>query len=83
MNNHNEIQKCIDFLVRNGWKDEKFTSDDDYTSFGKEGYYQIDIGKEEIVIIGDVGDIQHLPINKFALLGYLFDARQIDCGYKS
>jgi hypothetical protein len=87
MGNHNEMQRCIDFLVHNGWNNgwnnEAFTPDDDYISFGKEEYLQVDIGEEEIVIIADEGDIEHLPVNKYALLGYLFDARQIDCGYKS
>jgi hypothetical protein len=72
------------FLSDNGWQlaNEK-NEDDEYYSFSKDGCFDVDINDTEIVIVADVGDIQHLPVNKYALIGYLFDKRQIHCGYKS
>ena len=77
-----EMQKCINFLVSNGWKDD-YNEGDDYISFYKNGYLSIDVGEDELVILADEGDTAHLPLNKYALIGYLFDKRQIDCGYKN
>ena len=81
MDNKNK-EKCIKFLLINGWT-EQTESGGDYQSFYKNGYMGINIDDKEIVFICDEGDVYSMPINYYALLGYLFEYHQIDCGYIS
>lgn len=74
--------RCIIFLEQNGWKCDIAT--DDYTFYYRDcDHFGIDINDKEIVIIADIGDIENLPINYYALIGFLMEYRQIDCGYTS
>lgn len=78
-----DFEMCAQFLCNNGW--DRINAEEtnrEYDSFCKDGYFGVDINDSEIVIISDIGDIQHLPVDIYALIGYLFDKRQIDCSYK-
>lgn len=70
---------CIKLLEINGWL---FSHSDDYKSYHKKGYSGIDIDDNEIVLIGDIGDYCHLPINRYALLGALIQFRQLTPCYR-
>lgn len=72
--------KCIEFLIKNGWKEDT-EKDSGYRTFFNEKYLSIDISDTEIVILSDIGDICHLPVNYYALLGYLIDKSQIGMNY--
>lgn len=75
---------CIAFLEQNGWKADTQTDPfEEYHTYYKEAYYSIDIDSEEIVIVAGVGDIAHLAINYYTLIGWLIEHRQIGCNYLS
>lgn len=78
----NIMKRIIDFLLRNGYKEDS-SVDEDYKTFFKEGVSAIDINNEEIVLIGEEGDWLHLPVNYYALLGALLEFREIAVDYKS
>ena len=73
-------EKITKFLELNGWE---YLGMEDYISYGKDGYLGVDFDDNEIVLIGDVGDILHLPINYYALVGALIEYRQLSFNYAS
>lgn len=78
-----EKKRCIIFLEQNGWTWDIDTLKEEYLTCYKDGYYSVDLNENEIVIIADIGDILHLPMNYYALVGALIEFRQIDCGFKN
>lgn len=69
-------KQIYNFLKLNGWKRD-FDSDSEYKSFNKEGAVSIDIGKDEIVFVGDIGDFAHIPLNFYALVGFIYVNRLV------
>jgi len=65
-----EINKIARFLRANGWK--RGNKDGDYVPFHKEGSVGIDMGEGEIVFIDDTGDFAHIPLNYYALVGFVY-----------
>ena len=74
--------RCIQFLNKNGWTaDDDHKTTDEYLSFHKNRCLSVDIGEDEIVFIDETGDILHIPIDYYALVGAMFEFRQIGCNY--
>ena len=67
-------QKIIDFITRNGWKEDS-DPNGDFRSFHKDRNISIDIDDDEIVLVGDSGDFCHIMIHDhhsvYTLFGYL------------
>lgn len=72
----NEKKKIYNFLKLNGWKRD-CDSDSEYVSFNKEGAISIDVGKDEIVFISDIGDFARIPFNFYAMVGFVYVHRLI------
>jgi len=68
-------KKIIKFLIDNGWKRE--SKDSEHISFNKENSCGIDVGNDEIVFVDDSGDFAHIPLDYYALVGYIFVHRII------
>jgi len=77
-----ELDKCIRFLIANGWELEEYCAKEEFRSYSKECHYGIDISDGEIVFIDDTGDFLHLPINYYSLVGVLVHYRQISFNFK-
>lgn len=75
--------KCIIFLEQNGWRCDIDTPTDEYTSYHKDGYIDVDFNNDEMVFISNTGDFLHEPINYYTLVGVMIEFRQIDFGYAS
>ena len=71
----NERKKIADFLIKNGWKYDG--KDDDYRIYDCEGRASVDVGKDEIVFVGDIGDFAHIPLSYYALVGFVYVNRII------
>ena len=75
-----EQSRVIKFLQINDW--EQYPESDEFMSFRKDGVFSIDVNDKEIIILDDTGDIEHLPLNLYAIIGYLLDKRQLSINYK-
>lgn len=74
----------VKFLKSNGYKRSKDYGKDEYLHYHKSGCYDIDISKDEIVLIDETGDFMHIKMNTHAhytLLGVLLHYCQITIGY--
>jgi hypothetical protein len=60
------MKEVIHFLTKNGYKEDT-EKGSEYRSFFKDGVSSIDVGKDEIVLIGESGDWLHIPLNYYAL----------------
>jgi len=73
-------EKLVQFLVLNGGKRFEETMTEtihvDFHGFG------IDLGETSIVFVGDKGDFGEVPLNFYALLGFLLHHRMIATTYK-
>lgn len=58
------------FLERNGW--EELAAAGEYTSYCREDGYGIDVSDEDIVFIDDCGDFFTMPLNYYALVGFIY-----------
>ena len=67
-----ERRKCEEFLLFNGWEKE-IEENSEFTHYNKLGAFSVDIGKDEIVFIGDIGDFESIPINYYCLIGALLE----------
>lgn len=76
-------EKIIQFLIANGYsKVNDYESE--YQGFFKNNkLMQVDINNNEIVLLADEGDICHIPLNYFALIGMLIHYRQIAIDFKN
>ena len=71
----NERQKIHNFLKKNGWQyNEK---DEEYSHYDCDGRVSVDVGNDEIVFVGDIGDFAHIPLNYYALVGFVYVNRII------
>jgi len=77
-----EIEKCIEFLEKNGFEQ----SDGDYYAYAtfksKKGGPLIDLNKNEIVFISDRLNWLCIPCNYYALIGACIHYGQIGADYK-
>ena len=73
--------RCVHFLERNGWSANVEPGPSEYLSLEKDECIAVDINKKEIVLLDDTGDFLHLPVNYYALVGALFEYRQIPANY--
>lgn len=71
-----KYKKIYDFLKLNGWK-EIDGEKGDYRSFYKKDSVGVDVGKDEIVFLNDSGDYAHIPLNYYALVGFIYVNRLI------
>lgn len=69
-----EEKKISLFLQANGWVPYR-EEDGDYTSFAKDGSAGIDVGCNEVVFIDDTGDFAHIPLNFYAVVGFVYAQR--------
>jgi len=79
-------EQIINFIKANGWaKDDPINgTDSDYDNYYKENNIGIDIGEDEVVLIGEEGDFEHFQINPhiiYTMIGYLLEHRFIACDY--
>jgi hypothetical protein len=74
--------KCTNFLIDNGYIIKEDNEDFISLSPPHTNCSDIEICKDEIVFIGEIGDWLHIPLNYFALLGAMIDKHQIGVGYK-
>lgn len=72
--NGDDIQKVVDFLKANGWK---YDSKDTYMHFYKKDSIAVDVGTDEVVFIDDSGDFAHIPLNFYAVVGFVYVRRLI------
>ena len=77
MNNQKYRNKIIQFLYANGYQEY-----DDYI-YTKNDMLAIELSEKEIVLLSDEGDVLHLPLNYFALVGALIELRQVGSDYKA
>ena len=81
-----EIDKCINFLAKNGYIKMYDDNDDceEYQTMYKENenVSSIDINEDGIVFVSDEGDWLHIPCNYYALIGACIHFSQIGIGYK-
>lgn len=75
-----ELNKCVEFLLKNGAK--FIEQSDDYMSYDFDGY-GIDLCEDEIVFIGDIGDFAHIKCSYYELIGFMIDKSFIGVGYKT
>ena len=76
--------KITEFIEANGWSFNGDDSCDEFQSFVKNGCYDIDVGKDEVVLIDESGDFMHIKFNGqavYTLLGVLIHYSQITMGY--
>lgn len=76
-------ENIVKFLEKNGWVISE--QNGDCTSFYKDGNIGIDVCLDEVVLIGNLGDFCHIPIDNFiveTLLGYLISRRLLDITFK-
>jgi hypothetical protein len=74
--------RCQRFLKKNGWKRD--TDKGQVPGmFLKGEYVAVQVCKESIVLLDDTGDILHLPVSYYALIGALMEYRQITVNYQS
>jgi hypothetical protein len=78
-----ELEKCIEFLTKNGWEFDATSKDSDYMLYTKGDLVGVDINKHEIVFVGGEGDFLHLPVNYYVLIGALLEHRQVTTSYIS
>lgn len=71
---NDETQKIVDIIRANGWL---YDDKDEYMHFFKDGSIGIDIGDNEVVFIDDNGDFAHIPLNYYAVVGFIFVHRII------
>jgi hypothetical protein len=71
----NERQKIGNFLTKNGWKYDGH--DGEYTHYNCHNRASVDVGKDEIVFVGDIGDFAHIPLSYYALVGFVYVNRII------
>lgn len=74
-------EKCELFLLKNGW--ERDSHDLDYISYSKGEYLSVDISDSEIILVGNSGDILHIPLCYYSLIGALIEYRQLPFCYIS
>jgi len=70
------------FLEANGWVRD--AEEDYYITFIKTNNISFDIDDDEIVVIGEIGDIAHFPIDSnilYTLLGYLIQHHYLAVDY--
>ena len=70
-----EKAKIMKFLRDNGWESEK--NDSEFIHFYHKNAVGIDISDTEIVFIDDTGDFAHIPLNYYALVGFVYVNRII------
>jgi hypothetical protein len=70
----NNIKRVVEFLIVNGWK---YDSKDEYMHFNKNDLVSIDVGETEVVFIDDTGDFAHIPLNFYAVVGFIYVHRII------
>lgn len=85
------VKRIIDFITKNGWSkedivyaDEEDPDEYEFQSFHKQGNISIDVSSNEIVLLGEEGDICHIQINKdsvYTLLGYLIQHKYLAIDY--
>ena len=67
-----EVQRIVDFVRANGWE---YDNKDEYIHFYKKDSVGIDIGEDEVVFIDDTGDFAHIPLNFYAVVGFVYVKR--------
>ena len=70
-----ERQVIDAFLIKNGW--EALVDVEDYSSYCREGGCGIDVSDKDIVFIDDTGDFFTMPLNYYALVGFIYIHRLI------
>ena len=70
--NGDDIQKVVDFLKANGWE---YDDKDTYMHFYKRDSVGVDVGENEVVFIDDNGDFAHIPMNVYAVVGFVYTKR--------
>jgi hypothetical protein len=70
-----ERQIIGDFLEKNGWS--TLADAGEYASYCREDGYGIDVSDEDIVFIDDTGDFYTMPLNYYALVGFIYIHRLI------
>jgi len=71
-----DTKRIFEFLKANGWEKEG-SEVDGCISFNKNGSIGIDVCEDEIVFIDDTGDFAEIPLNFYALVGFIFVNRLI------
>ena len=83
MNNKIMKERVIEFITVNGWVRDG--NEDYYETYIKENNVAFGIDDDEIVILGEVGDIAHFNIDAnilYTLLGYLLHNSILAINYK-
>lgn len=66
-----QLDKCCEFLAKNGWQEDVEPEDQHRTFILKQTVLDLNIDENEIRFIGDNGDFLRTPLNIFALIGGL------------
>jgi hypothetical protein len=79
-------QQIIDFILKNGWTLVLEEGEYQWQSFYKEENISFDIGDDEIVLIGDIGDFMSINLKNrhafYTFLGYMLHHRYLAMDYK-
>lgn len=68
--------KVIEFITSNGWC--RSESNEEYVSFSKDRSIGVDVGSEDVVLIGESGDFFSTPIDAYTvytLAGFMIAKR--------
>lgn len=78
------LQQIEEFILCNGWKENR-DPEDDHITYDKSGNFSIALSNDGIVFIADEGDVMHFSLNYetyYAVIGYMIVHRLIGMDFK-
>lgn len=81
MNKAKELERCIDFLTKNGWLLD--AAEDGRARYYRRGYIGIELNTDTMTFLGGEGDFLHRPTDYYTMVGVLLEFRQLPINYKS
>jgi len=77
-----DLKRCETFLSERGWVYDETACGDGGWINGDLLVFEIDFDDECMVAVGGEGEVAYIPINYYALVGFLIEHRQIDNDYE-
>lgn len=67
-----DIKSISELLAANGWVFDDESDVDDYANWYKDNAAGVSIGIDEVVFFDDTGDFAHIPLNVYAVIGFMY-----------
>ena len=77
-----DLKRCETFLSERGWVYDEIAYRDGAWINGELLTFKIDFDDECMVAVGGEGEVAYIPINYYALVGFLIEHSQIDNNYE-